>query len=63
MTLETTITRTGCVRDVRLRSQSPWGDLNGAAVMAISQWTFEPGRLEGVPVDTVFHLTVSFRAR
>jgi TonB family protein len=41
------ITREGCVRSVNLLSQSPFPALNGAALQAISQWTFEPGRLHG----------------
>jgi TonB family protein len=55
------ISRDGCVRSVQLVRQSPYPDMNGAALMAISQWTFEPGRLRGVPVDVIFLLTVNFR--
>ncbi len=58
--LQCIISRDGCVRAVHLVRQSPYPDMNGAALMAISQWTFEPGRLRGVPVDVVFLLTVSF---
>jgi TonB family protein len=54
------ITREGCVRSVNLLSQSPFPTLNGAALQAISQWTFEPGRLHE-PVDVVFNLTVNFK--
>jgi TonB family protein len=54
------ITREGCVRAVNLLLQSPFPELNGAALQAIAQWTFEPGRLHGVPVDVEFHLTVNF---
>lgn len=59
--LEATITRTGCVRDVQIVGQSPLGELNAAAVYALSQWTFEPGRLDGEPVDVRFTLTMSFK--
>ncbi len=55
------ISRDGCVRAVQLVRQSPYPDMNGAALMAISQWTFEPGRLRGVPADVIFLLTVNFR--
>jgi len=61
VTLECVITREGCVRSVNLLVQSPYPALNGAALQAISQWTFEPGRLDGVPVDVRFILTVNFR--
>jgi TonB family protein len=55
------ITREGCVRAINLLLQSPFPALNGAALQAISQWTFEPGRLHGEPVDVEFSLTVNFR--
>jgi len=55
------ITREGCVRAVNLLLQSPFPALNGAALQAISQWTFEPGRLHGEPVDVEFNLTVNFK--
>lgn len=58
---EAVITRTGCVRDIRLLSQSQYGDLNGAAISAISKWKFKPGTLDGQPVDVLFTLTISFR--
>lgn len=58
--LRCVISHNGCVRAVQLIKQSPFPELNGAALMAISQWTFEPGRLRGNPVDVVFHLTVNF---
>jgi TonB family protein len=54
------ITREGCVRAVNLLLQSPYPELNGAALQAIAQWTFAPGRLHGVPVDVEFNLTVNF---
>jgi len=55
------ITREGCVRAVDLVLQSPFPELNAAALMAIAQWTFEPGHLHGEPVDVEFNLTVNFR--
>jgi len=54
------ISREGCVRAINLLLQSPYPELNGAALQAIAQWTFEPGRLHGVPVDVHFNLTVNF---
>jgi TonB family protein len=57
---EALVTRSGCVRDVRLVSQSPWPELNAAAVASLSQWKFKPGTLDGAPVDVVFNLEVRF---
>ena len=59
--LRSVITREGCVRAVDLLVQSPYPELNVAALKALAQWTFEPGRLRGEPVDVVFNLTVNFR--
>jgi TonB family protein len=54
------ISRDGCVRAIQLVKQSPFPEVNSAAILALSQWTFEPGRLRGEPVDVVFSLTVNF---
>jgi hypothetical protein len=59
--LEAVITKRGCVRSVRPVSQSPLPELNGAAIFAISQWKFSPGRLDGKPVDVLYNLTVNFK--
>jgi TonB family protein len=61
LVVESIITRTGCVRDIRLVKQTPWPALNTAAVLALSEWKFKPGTLEGVPVDVIFNLTVNFK--
>jgi TonB family protein len=58
--VESVISRTGCVRSVRLVSQSPYPALNGEALLALSKWTFTPARLGGKPVDVVFDLTINF---
>lgn len=58
--LRCVISRDGCVRAVQLIKQSPFPEVNAAAVIAIAQWTFEPGRLRGVPVEVEFNLTVNF---
>ena len=59
--IESVISEDGCVRSIRPLLQSPFPELNGAAVFALSQWTFAPGRYEGRPVDVIFNLTVNFR--
>ena len=59
--VESVISKTGCVRSLRLVRQSPFPELNGAALMALSQWKFNPGSLDGKPVDVIFNLTINFR--
>lgn len=59
--VEAVISRDGCVRNMRLLAQSQFPELNGAAVLAVSQWKFVPGYLDGQPVDVIFNLTINFR--
>jgi TonB family protein len=61
VTLESRITRAGCVRDIRILSQTPYAEMNASAADALAKWTFEPGTLNGRPVDVLFNLSVSFR--
>jgi hypothetical protein len=61
--VESVVSKTGCVRGIRLLSQSPFGEVNGAALLALSQWTFRPGYFNKVPVDVIFNLTVNFTTR
>jgi len=58
--VETVISRDGCVRNMRLLRQAPFGDLNGAALLALSRWTFVPAYYQGKPVDALFNLTINF---
>jgi len=59
--INTTISRTGCVRDERVIRGIPYLDV--AAVTAVSQWTFEPTRIAGTPVPTIMNVTVNFELR
>lgn len=59
--LECVISKEGCVRSIRILSQSPYPEVNGAATIALSQWKFTPGYLDGNPVDVIFNLTVNFK--
>lgn len=59
--VESVISKSGCVRNLRILSQSPFPEINGAAIMAISQWKFRPGYLDGKPVDVIFNLTINFK--
>lgn len=57
--LEAVITKAGSVKDVRvLRSVLP--SMDQAAVDAVRQWVYTPTLLNGVPVEIVFTVTVSF---
>jgi TonB family protein len=59
--LESVISKEGCVRNLRVVAQTPYPEVNGAAVAAVAQWKFSPGMMDGEPVDVIFNLTVNFR--
>jgi TonB family protein len=59
--VEALISKSGCVRSLRVLQQSPFPELNGAALMALSRWSFTPGYFEGQPVDVRFNLTMNFK--
>ncbi|MEA2570184.1 MAG: periplasmic protein TonB [Acidobacteriota bacterium] len=59
--LESVISSSGCVRSLRFLAQTPLPTLNGAAALALSQWKFVPGYINGQPVDVIFNLTVNFK--
>lgn len=63
ISMESVIAKEGCVRNIRLLEQSPYPELNGAAVVALSQWMFYPGTLDGTPVDVIFALQTEFKNR
>lgn len=54
-----TIDADGTVRDVEVIKGLPMG-LTESAIAAVRQWTFEPARLNGRPVDVYFDLKVTF---
>lgn len=61
--LEAVITKHGCVRSIRPLKQSPYSQLNGEAIYAMSQWKFSPGMINGKPVDVIYSLTINFKVR
>ena len=63
LVIETVISSTGCYRSFRLVRQSKYPELNRSALEALSKWKFEPGALDGVPVDVIFYLTINFKSR
>jgi TonB family protein len=58
--VECHIDATGIVRDAIILKDLPFG-LGDAALAAVKQWEFEPGTLDGQPVDVLFNLTVNFK--
>jgi TonB family protein len=50
----------GYVKDTRALS-SPDDDLARAAIDAVNEWEFDPTLLDGIPIDTLMQVTVSFR--
>ncbi len=61
--LELVVTREGRPEQIRvIRSLDP-DRLDKQAIMAASQWRFEPGRFAGEPVDVLVTLVLDFRIR
>jgi TonB family protein len=58
--LEAVIGRDGTVQTVRVLSANVHPDFAIAAADAVRQWRFDPTLLNGVPVDVVMTVTVSF---
>lgn len=57
--VETTIDTRGIPQGVRtVRSDHP--ALSDLAVQAVRQWRFQPGTMDGKPVDVLFHATITF---
>jgi TonB family protein len=49
----------GLVKDATVRKSVP--RLDEAALAAVRQWTFRPGRAKGKPVEVVVTITFEFR--
>jgi protein TonB len=61
--LEAIVQADGTPRDIRvIRSLDPIG-LDRQAVLAVEQWRFGPGRLNGVPVDVLVTIVLDFNIR
>ncbi|MGH9458908.1 MAG: TonB family protein [Thermoanaerobaculia bacterium] len=58
--IETVISASGIVEDVKVLKGLPFG-LDEAAAHAVRQWTFTPATLDGKAVPVIFNLTVNFR--
>jgi protein TonB len=59
--LEAVVTVDGCPSQIRVVRSLDAGDLDAQAVAAVAQWQFEPGRLEGTPVDVLVTIHLDFR--
>jgi len=58
--VEAIISKSGRVEDVKVVKGLPMG-LSQEAETAVKKWRFKPGTLNGVPVATIFNLTVTFK--
>ena len=56
--LHATITNTGEVRDVKVRSGSR--EIAQAALQAVNQWRYKPSSANGVPVECQHDITINF---
>ena len=61
--VEVIIDKAGRVTSPRIRRALPAATLSYAALEAVKQWRFEPGRIGGEAVDVLFNLTVNFKLR
>jgi protein TonB len=61
--LEAVVTVDGCASQIRVVRSLDDGGLDEEAVLAVSQWRFEPGRLAGAPVDVLITIMLDFSIR
>ncbi|MDP9191413.1 MAG: energy transducer TonB [Acidobacteriota bacterium] len=60
--VEVMITKDGKVTAPRVVEPLPAPTMSYTALEALRRWRFEPGRLNGEPVDVILDLTVSFKS-
>ena len=61
--VEVVIDKQGRVTTPRVRKPLPAPTLSYAALEAIKQWRFGPGRVGGEPVEVLFNLTVNYKPK
>jgi periplasmic protein TonB len=61
--LEAVVTGDGCASQIRVVKSLDRGGLDEEAVLAVAQWRFEPGRLDGAPVDVLVTILLDFWIR
>ena len=59
--LDVIVQRDGTPRDILVVRSLDRGGLDRQAVLAVEQWRFNPGRVNGVPVDVLISVIVDFR--
>ncbi|MBN1337058.1 MAG: energy transducer TonB [Deltaproteobacteria bacterium] len=60
VTLSFVVDVDGSAQDIHVVEAEPPGTFDEAAVMAVEEWTFEPGRQEGAPVAVRVRQTLRF---
>lgn len=60
--LECVVDKDGVIRRAHVIRGLAMPSFAYAAVDAVRQWRFQPGTVDGQPVDVIFNLTVSFRS-
>jgi len=61
--LEVRIDRKGSVSQVKVFRSSQYPVLDKAAIKAVKNWSFEPGKKEGTPVDMWVTIPIRFRLK
>lgn len=59
--IEVVISKEGVISSPRIEKTLPAPTLAYATLEAVRRWRFEPGKLEGKPVDVIFNLTVNYK--
>ena len=59
--IEGRISKSGCMSGEQLLKQTEFPSLNAAALLAVDEWTFKPGTLNGRPVDVIFNVAIQFK--
>lgn len=61
--LEATISDDGCTRDLHVVRSSGADALDVAGLLAVTQWLYEPTRLNGAPIPVQMTVSVNFRVQ
>ncbi len=57
------IDKNGSIRDIAMKKALPAPTLSYMAMEALRQWKYEPGTIDGKPVDVLFNLTINYKLR
>ena len=53
----------GSLRDIDMKKGLPAPTLSYTAMEALRRWKFEPGTIDGKPVEVMFNLTINYKLR